>query len=75
MFCKKRRLKNCAVFTGKNLCWSLFLVSFKVAGLQALNLVYLGLLLAENVSVHVKLAGRTFMTARRVFFNSKGLVT
>ena len=50
VFCKKRRLKNCAVFTGKNLCWSLFLVSFKVASLQTLNLVYLGLLLAENVS-------------------------
>ena len=32
---KKAVLKNCAIFTGKHLCWSLFFN--KVAGMQALN--------------------------------------
>ena len=37
VFCKKRCCKNVANFTGKHLCWSLFLIklqTFRPSGLQ-----------------------------------------
>ena len=30
MFCKKGVLKNFAIFTGKHLCWSLFLIKLQL---------------------------------------------
>ena len=34
VFCKKNVPENFAKFTGKHLCWSLFLTKFQVSGLQ-----------------------------------------
>ena len=34
LFCKKRYLQNFANFTGKHLCWSLFLIKLQALGLQ-----------------------------------------
>ena len=33
MFSKTGVVKNCAIFTGKNLCWSLFWIKFRTEGL------------------------------------------
>ena len=39
LFCKKGVLKTFTIFTGIQLCWGLFLLSFKPASLQACNFV------------------------------------
>ena len=35
VFCKKRALENLANFTGKYLCWSLFLINLQAWGLES----------------------------------------
>ena len=39
MFFKIAVLKNFVIFTGKYLCWSLFLTKFKVSSLKACNVI------------------------------------
>ena len=34
VLCKKIVFKNFAIFTGKHLCWSLFLIKLQTSGLQ-----------------------------------------
>ena len=43
VLCKKVALKNLAIFTGKHLCWNLFLTRFQVFRLRARNFIKMNL--------------------------------
>ena len=62
LFCKKGILKNFAVFTGKHLCWSLFLI--KMQSFRPVNIAkFLRTRIMKNICV------RPLLQLQEVFFN------
>ena len=67
VFCKKRCSKNFANFTGKHLCWSLFLIKFHAFRLFLIS-TYLFIL------IHTYLFILVFRSSRQEVFCKKGVL-